>query len=43
MNIHLVLVNWIIAFLSGPYQRYQRVKLGGCALSLDQGGCTPGD
>jgi hypothetical protein len=28
MNIHPVLVNWIIAFLSGLYQR---VKLGGCA------------
>jgi hypothetical protein len=27
MNIHTVLVNWIIAFLSG---RFQRVKLGGC-------------
>ena len=27
MNIHTVLVNWIIAFLSG---HFQRVKLGGC-------------
>ena len=26
MNIHPVLVNWVIAFLSG---RYQRVKVGG--------------
>ena len=42
MNIHLVLVNWIIAFLSGLYQRYQRVKLGGCASRWIKAGVPQG-